>query len=79
MLPQSLILRIKILQLEQAAHEFARTFSNHHAVWLCNALQACCEVRRIADDAAFLRFARTYEVADNGESGCNTDARLQRD
>ena len=42
------------------------------------ALQARREVRRLADDAALLRLARSNQVADDNEPGGNADAGLQR-
>jgi hypothetical protein len=61
------------------SEQLSRTLGENNHIWFGYSLQPCREIRCFADDAAFLRFARTYEVADNDESGCNTDARLQRD
>ena len=42
------------------------------------ALQPRREVRRLADDAALLRFARADQVADHDQPGGNADTGLQR-
>ena len=68
----------EVLKLEQVAHELSRTFGNDHAVRFCNALQACRKVRRLANDCLLLRSARSDQVADNNEAGCDADTGLQR-
>src|SRR3989442_1360269 len=45
----------EFVKLEQVAHELAGTFSNHDAVRLCNALQACRNVRGFTNNGLFLR------------------------
>ena len=67
----------KVLKLEQIAHELAGAFGNHDAVRLRNALQARRKVRRLAYDGLLLRSARPDQVADDHQSGCDADARLQ--
>ena len=51
----------------------ARAVGDDDHVRLGNALQARREVRRIADDAALLRFARSGQVADDDHPGRNPD------
>jgi hypothetical protein len=51
---------------------------NDYRVWLRNALQAGCKVRCLADDGLLLRGARAYQIADDHETGCDADTRLQR-
>jgi hypothetical protein len=41
-------------------------------------LQAGSQVRRFADNAALLGFPRPDQIADNHETGRDTDSRLQR-
>ena len=48
----------QVLKLKQGADEPASALRNHHAVWLCNALQARRKVRRLANDGLLLRRAR---------------------
>jgi hypothetical protein len=48
----------EVLQLKQIAEKLSRLFGNHNRVRRRDALQACCNVRRFADYAAFLRLAR---------------------
>ena len=55
----------------------ARAFGDDHRVWLGNALQAGCEVRRLADDAALLRFTRADQVADHDQPSGYANASLQ--
>jgi hypothetical protein len=47
-------------------------------VRLSNPLQSRSKVRRLADDAALLRFSRSDQIADYDQPGCNADADLQR-
>ena len=44
----------QVLKLKQGADEPASALRNHHAVWLCNALQARRKVRRLANDGLLL-------------------------
>ena len=67
----------KVLKLEQVAHELPCAFSNYDAVRLCNALQACGKVRRLAYDGLLLRSAGPDQVADDHEPRRDADARLQ--
>ena len=71
------VLCSEVLKLEQIAQELSGALGNDDAVRLCNALQACCKVRRLADDGLLLRSARSDQVADDHQSRGNTDARLQ--
>jgi hypothetical protein len=41
-------------------------------------LQARRKVGRLADDAALLRFARSDQVADHNDAGCNANSGLKR-
>jgi hypothetical protein len=66
------------LKLEQVAHELPGAFGNHDAVRLCNALQACRKVRRLANNGLLLRSAGANQIADNDQSRRDTDARLKR-
>src|SRR5215831_10670767 len=70
-------LRAEVVKLEQIAHELAGTFRNHNAVRLRHTLQARRKVWRFADDGLLLRSARPDEVADNHQSLCDADTRLQ--
>ena len=47
------------------------------AVRLCNALQACRKVWRLADDGLLLRSARADQVADDHQARRNADTGLQ--
>ena len=71
------VLCSKVLKLEQVAHELSSALGNDHAVRLCNALQARCKVRRLADDGLLLRSARADQIADDHQSRRDADARLQ--
>ena len=71
------VLCSEVLKLEQIAHELSRTFGNHDAVRLCNALQACRKVRRLAYDGLLLRSARADQIADDHQPRCDADTRLQ--
>ena len=70
-------LRAKVVKLKQVAHELSRALCNHDAVRLRNALQARGKVRRLAHDGLLLRSARSDQVADNHQTRCDADARLQ--
>ncbi len=63
----------EILQLEEITKEVSRSVSDHNGVRLGDPLQACREVRGLTDNASLLRFARTDEVADHHEPGCDAD------
>ena len=67
----------EVLQLEQIAEELSRALGDDDRIRLGNALQPCREVRRLADDAALLRLARSDQIADHDQSGRNADAGLQ--
>ena len=69
----------EVLKLEQIAEKSSRAFGDDHHVRLGDPLQARREVRRLADDAALLRLARSDQVADHDQPGGNADARLQRE
>ena len=72
------VLGPEVLQLEQIAEQFSRALGDDDGVRLGNALQACREVRRLADDAALLRLTRSDQIADHDQPGGNADAGLQR-
>ena len=55
----------------------ARALRQDEHAGLCDPLQACREVRRLADDAAFLRLSRSDQVADHDQPGCDPDPHLQ--
>jgi hypothetical protein len=67
----------KVLQIEEIANELSRTLGDYDRVRLCNALQASRDVRRLTDDAALLRLARSDQIADDNQAGGNTHAGLQ--
>ena len=71
------VLGSEVLQLEQIAEQPSRALADDHHVRLCDPLQARREVRRLADDAALLRFPRSDQVADHHQPGGNADAGLQ--
>ena len=71
------VLCSEVLKLEQIAHELSSALGNDDAVRLRNALQACRKVRRLADDGLLLRSARADQVADDHQSRCDADTRLQ--
>src|SRR6516164_5447976 len=71
------VLCTEVLKLKQIADELAGALSNDNAVRLCNTLQACRKVRRLAHDGLFLRSARTDQVADDHQTRCDADARLK--
>src|SRR5215472_12944587 len=70
-------LRAEVVKLEQIAHELAGTLRNHNAVRLRHTLQARRKVWRLTDYGLLLRSARPDEVADNHQSRCDADSRLQ--
>src|SRR5215469_10317988 len=49
----------KAPQLKEIPEKPARRFVNDHRVWLGNLLQTRCKIWCLADDAAFLCFARS--------------------
>jgi hypothetical protein len=67
----------EVLELEQIAKESARTVADDDSVRLGDPLQARREVRRLANDTAFLRVSRANEVADNDQPGRNSNTGLQ--
>jgi hypothetical protein len=52
----------EVLKLEEIAEKASRAFGDDHHVRLGDALKARREVRRLADDAALLCFARSDQV-----------------
>ena len=72
------VLRSEVLKLEQIAEKPARALGYDDCVRLGDALQARRQVRRLTDNAALLRLARSDQVADNNEPGRNADTGLQR-
>ena len=68
----------KVLKLEEIAEKLPRALGDDHLFGSAIALQARREVRRLADDAALLRLARSDQVADDDQPGCDADAGLQR-
>ena len=67
----------EVLKLEEITEQPSRALGNDHHVRLGNPLQARREVRRLADDAALLRFPRTDQVADDDQAGRDADTCLQ--
>ena len=72
------VLRPEVLKLEQIAEKPSRALGDDDPVRLGDALQARRKVRRLADDAALLRLARSDQVADDDQPGRNADTGLQR-
>jgi len=68
----------EVLQLEQVPEKSSCAVGNDDRIRLGDPLQARREVRRLADDAAFLRVPRSDQVADDDQAGRNADTRLQR-
>ena len=64
-------------KLEQIAEKFSRALGDDDHVRLGDPLQARRKVRRLADDAALLRLARSDQVADHDQPGGNADTGLQ--
>ncbi len=67
----------EVLKLEEIAEKLSRAVGDDDHVRLGDALQACREVRRLADDAALLRVPRSDQVADDNQPGRNADTGLQ--
>src|SRR5450755_4844080 len=71
------VFRPEVLELKQIAKESPGSFSDDHHVRLVNPLQTRREVRGLTDDAALLRLSRSDQVADDDQSGGDTNAGLQ--
>jgi hypothetical protein len=69
----------KVLQFKQASEQPPRILSEDDRVRLSDALQTCCEVGCLADDATLLRLSRSDQVANHDEPGRDADTGLQRD
>ena len=67
----------EVLKLKQVAHKPSCALRNDHAVRLCNALQACRQVRRLADNGLLLRSARADQVPHDYEARCDAYTRLK--
>ena len=72
------VLRPEVLKLEQIAEQPARALGDDDHVRLGDRLQPRREVRRLADDAALLRLARSDQVADDDQPGRDADPHVQR-
>src|SRR5262245_65530463 len=68
----------KVLELEEIAEKAARTFGNDNGVRLGDPLQTRCKVWCLANDAAFLRIARSNQVADHDQPSSDANPGLQR-
>src|SRR6516225_11958888 len=69
----------EVLKLEEIAEKSARRVCNDHRVWLGNPLQTSCKVWCLANDAAFVRLARSsHQIAHNHEPGRDANTGLQR-
>ena len=68
----------QILQFEQIADEPACAFGNDDHARRRDRLQPRGQVRRLADDAALLRFPRSDQVADHDQPGRDSNPNLQR-
>ena len=71
------VLGPEVLKLEQIAEKSSGAFGDDDHVRLGDPLQPCRKVRRLADDAALLRFARSDQVADDNKARGNSDTCLQ--
>ena len=69
--------RAEILIVEQPAGQPPRARRDHHRARLGQRLQPRREVRRLADDPAFLRFALADEIAHDHQAGGDADPHLQ--
>ena len=67
----------EVVEFEQTAKEPSRALGDDHCVRLGDPLQSCCEVWRLAYDAAFLRLAGADQVADHDQPSGNANASLQ--
>ena len=67
----------EILEFEEIAEQPSRAVGDHDHVRLGQRLQARRQVRRVADDATFLRLSRSDQVADHDKPGGNADTHLQ--
>ncbi len=66
----------EVPQLEEIAQQPAGGLGNDDRVRLGDALKACREVRRLADDTALLRFAGPDKVPDHHQAGGNPNPHL---
>src|SRR6516162_6676337 len=67
----------KVLKLKQIAKQLSRAIGDDDCVWLCNALQACRQVRRFANDCLLLCGTRSNQIAHNDQPSSNTDTGLK--
>ena len=65
-------------KLEEVAEKPSGALGDDHCVWLGDPLQACREVRCLADDAALLRLPRSDQVADHDQPCRNANTGLKR-
>ena len=72
------MLRAQILELEDIAQKTPRVVRDHDLIWFGAALQACRKVGRLSDDAALPQPTRIRHLADDHQSGGNSDPGLQR-
>ena len=49
----------KVLQFEEIAEQLPRALRDDNGIWFSDALKSCSEIRRLADDAALMRFSRS--------------------
>jgi len=70
------VLGPKVLQLEEIAEEPARGLGNDNRVRLGDALKACREVRRLADNIVLLRFAGPHKIPNHHHPGGSPDPHL---
>src|SRR5262249_32077448 len=68
----------KVLKLEQVTHEPASGLRNGHTVRLCDTLQACRHVWRLANNGLHLRSTRADQIANDHHSRCDANTRVQR-
>ena len=64
------------VRLEDIAEQPARGLGNDDRVRLGDALKACREVRRLADNTALLRFAGPDQISDDHQAGGSPDPHL---
>ena len=66
----------EVLELKQIAKKSPGSLGDDDHVRLGDALQACREVRRLADDAVLLRLAGPDQVADDDQPGGDPDPQV---
>ena len=65
------------LVLEGKGAEALKAAREHLLAWPRDALQPCCQGRRLANDSPFLRLRLADQVPDDNEAGRDADPYLQ--